>query len=182
KVGSIGTPVSLTEQRIMNPQTLEEVPLGQVGELWIKGPQIMVGYYQDPVASAATLVNGWLRTGDLAREDEEGYVFIVDRLKELIKTKGFQVAPAELEHALLAHPQIIDAAVVGLADAKLGEAPVAWVVLRSGAVLKEEEVIDFASQGLARYKRLRGVIFTEAIPRGASGKILRRVLKESAGG
>jgi acyl-CoA synthetase (AMP-forming)/AMP-acid ligase II len=178
KVGSIGTPVALTEQRISDPSTLEELPVGQVGELWIRGPQVMQGYYQDPQATAAALVDGWLRTGDLARQDQEGYVFIVDRLKELIKTKGFQVAPAELEHALLAHPDILDAAVVGLPHPDLGEAPVAHVVRRPGSALSEEETIAHAAQGLARYKRLNQVVFCEAIPRSASGKILRRVLKQ----
>ncbi len=178
KVGSIGTPVALTEQRIIDPTTLEELPVGQVGELWIRGPQVMGGYFRDPQASAAALVDGWLRTGDLARQDEEGYVFIVDRLKELIKTKGFQVAPAELEQALLAHPDILDAAVVGLPHPDLGEAPVAFVVRRPGGALGQEEVIAFAAQGLARYKRLSQVFFCQAIPRSASGKILRRVLKQ----
>ena len=114
KVGSIGTPVSLTEHRITRPhQLMKKLRDGEVGELWVRGPQVMKGYYKDQVATAETLIDGWLRTGDLAREDEDGHVYIVDRLKELIKCKGFQVAPAEIEHVLLGHEDILDAAVIG---------------------------------------------------------------------
>jgi 4-coumarate--CoA ligase len=140
----------------------------------------MKGYYNNPDATAQTVVNGWLRTGDLAWKDEEGYVFIVDRLKEVIKCKGLQVAPAEIEHILVGHPDIKDAAVVGEPHPEYGEVPVAYVVLRDKASLSPEAIIEYAAQGLAKYKRLAKVVFTEAIPRSPSGKILRRILKNSA--
>ncbi|MGO9116777.1 MAG: class I adenylate-forming enzyme family protein [Desulfomonilaceae bacterium] len=178
KVGSIGTPLSLTEHRVTDPISYEEVRTGEVGELWVRGPQIMKGYYNDETATAETLIDGWLRTGDLAREDEEGHIYIVDRLKELIKCKGFQVAPAEIEHILLGHEDIIDAAVIGESHLELGETPVAYVVRRDGSALSPEKIIEFAASGMAKYKRLSKVIFTEAIPRSPSGKILRRVIKE----
>ncbi|MGO8987945.1 MAG: class I adenylate-forming enzyme family protein [bacterium] len=180
KLGSIGLPLSLTEDRIVDPETGIELPTRKVGELCIRGPQVMKGYYNNPDATAQTVVNGWLRTGDLAWKDEEGYVFIVDRLKEVIKCKGFQVAPAEIEHILVGHPDIKDAAVVGEPHPEYGEVPVAYVVLRDKASLSPEAIIEYAAQGLAKYKRLARVIFTEAIPRSPSGKILRRILKNSA--
>lgn len=179
KVGSIGTPLSLTEHKIVAPESGEEVEIGEVGELWVRGPQVMTGYYNDPQATAHTLVDGWLRTGDLGRQDEDGYVYIVDRLKELIKCKGFQVAPAEIEHILLGHPDILDAAVIGEPHAVQGEVPVAYAVVRDGSKISPEALIEYAAAGMAKYKRLWRVVFTEAIPRSPSGKILRRVLKES---
>ncbi len=139
----------------------------------------MKGYFQDPEATALTLVDGWLRTGDLARIDDEGYVTIVDRLKELIKTKGFQVAPAEIEHILVGHPDIQDAAVIGEPHPDFGEVPVAYVVLRPGAALSPEAIVEYAADGVARYKRLARVVITDAIPRSLSGKVLRRVLKDA---
>jgi acyl-CoA synthetase (AMP-forming)/AMP-acid ligase II len=140
----------------------------------------MKGYYNNPEATAQTLVNGWLRTGDLAWKDEEGYVFIVDRLKEVIKCKGLQVAPAEIEDILIRHPDINDAAVVGEPHPEYGEVPVAYVVLRGMISLSAEDIIEYAAQGLAKYKRLVRVTFMDAIPRSPSGKILRRLLKNAA--
>ncbi|MBI4961769.1 MAG: AMP-binding protein [Desulfomonile tiedjei] len=179
KVGTIGTPLSLTEHKIVDPMTAEEVPQGETGELWVRGPQVMKGYYRDPEATAHALVDGWLRTGDLAREDEDGYVYIVDRLKELIKCKGFQVAPAEIEHVLHGHPDILDAAVIGEPHPELGEVPVAYVVIREGSALSPEMIIEYAATGMAKYKRLARVVLSESIPRSPSGKILRRVLKQT---
>jgi len=177
KVGTIGLPVSGTEDRIADPLTGAELPPHEVGELWVRGPQVMKGYYKDPEATAHTLAGGWLRTGDLGRKDEEGYVTIVDRLKELIKTKGFQVAPAEIEHILVGHPDIQDAAVIGEAHPDFGEVPVACVVLRPHATLSSGEIVEYAAHGMAKYKRLARVIITDSIPRSPSGKILRRILK-----
>jgi acyl-CoA synthetase (AMP-forming)/AMP-acid ligase II len=179
KVGSIGLPLANTEDRIADPLTGAELPSPEVGELWIRGPQVMKGYYRDPEATAETLVDGWLRTGDLAMKDGEGYVYIVDRLKELIKTKGFQVAPAEIEHVLVGHPDILDAAVIGEPHPEFGEVPVACVVLRPDASLSGEAIIGYAANDLAKYKRLARVVITDAIPRSPSGKILRRILKET---
>jgi acyl-CoA synthetase (AMP-forming)/AMP-acid ligase II len=179
KVGSIGLPLSLTKDKIVDPETGAELQPREVGELWIRGPQVMKGYYNNPEATAQTLVNGWLRTGDLAWKDEEGYVFIVDRLKEVIKCKGLQVAPAEIENILVSHPDIKDAAVIGETHPEYGEVPIAYVVLQEKASLSPEAIIEYAAQGLAKYKRLAKVVFTEMIPRSASGKVLRRLLKNS---
>ena len=177
KVGSIGLPLSLTEDRIVDPETGTELRPREIGELWVRGPQVMKGYYNNPEATAQALINGWLRTGDLAWKDEEGYVFIVDRLKEVIKCKGFQVPPAEIENVLVSHPDIRDAAVIGELHPEYGEVPVAYVVLQDKASLSQEAIIEYAAQGLAKYKRLAKVVFTETIPRSASGKVLRRLLK-----
>lgn len=179
KVGTIGLAVAGTEDKIVDPLTGTELPPHEVGELWVRGPQVMKGYYQDPEATSRTLSEGWLRTGDLGRKDEEGYVTIVDRLKELIKTKGLQVAPAEIEHVLVGHPDIQDAAVIGEPHPDFGEVPVAYVVLRPGADVSGEAIIEYAAQGMAKYKRLSRVIITDSVPRSPSGKILRRVLKSA---
>ncbi|MFH0787423.1 MAG: AMP-binding protein [Pseudomonadota bacterium] len=181
KVGTIGLPMANTEDKIVDPQTEKEVPSPEVGELWIRGPQVMKGYYQDPEATAQTLIDGWLRTGDLGKKDQEGYVTIVDRLKELIKTKGMQVAPVEIEHILVGHPDILDAAVIGEPHPSFGEVPLAYVVLRPESRLSPPAIIEYAAVGLAKYKRLNRVVITDAIPRSPSGKILRRVLKEALG-
>jgi len=179
KVGSIGLPLSLTEDKIVDPETGTELRPREIGELWVRGPQVMKGYYNNPEATAQTVINGWLRTGDLAWKDEEGYVFIVDRLKEVIKCKGFQVPPAEIENVLVSHPDIKDAAVIGEPHPEYGEVPVAYVVLQDKTNLSPEAIIEYAAQGLAKYKRLAKVVFTETIPRSASGKVLRRLLKNS---
>lgn len=179
KVGTIGLPLANTEDRIVDPLTGGELPSPEVGELWIRGPQVMKGYFRDPDATAQTLVGGWLRTGDLAMKDEEGYVTIVDRLKELIKTKGYQVAPAEIEHILVGHPDIRDAAVVGEFHPEFGEVPVAYVAPRHQVVVSAEAIIAYAAEGMAKYKRLARVVIVDAIPRSPSGKILRRVLRET---
>lgn len=177
KLGSIGLPLSLTEDKIVDPETGVELSSEEVGELWVRGPQVMRGYYNNPEVTAETLVGGWLRMGDLAWKDEEGYVHIVDRLKEVIKCKGFQVTPAEIEHILVGHPDIQDAAVIGEPHPEYGEVPIAYVVVRDGACRSPEEIIEYAAEGAAKYKRLAKVVFTERIPRSASGKILRRLLK-----
>jgi acyl-CoA synthetase (AMP-forming)/AMP-acid ligase II len=179
KNGSIGLPLPLTEDKIVDPETGRTLGPREVGELWVQGPQVMKGYYNDPEATAQAIVDGWLRTGDLAWKDEDGYVFIVDRLKEVIKCKGYQVAPAEIENILVSHPDIQDAAVVGVPHPEYGEVPIAYVVLQGKPVLSPEAIIEYAAQGLAKYKRLTKVVFTETIPRSPSGKVLRRLLKNS---
>jgi acyl-CoA synthetase (AMP-forming)/AMP-acid ligase II len=182
KAGSIGLCLANTEDKIIDPASWSELPVREVGELWVKGPQVMKGYYRDPEATNQTLIQGWLRTGDLGWKDEEGYVYIVDRLKELIKCKGFQVAPVEIEHILVGHPEIQDAAVVGERHPEFGEVPVAYVVLKKGSHLSAGAIIEYAAAGLAKYKRLARVVFVESIPRSPSGKILRRVLKNASWG
>ena len=176
--GSAGQALPLTQCRIIDTETGLDAAPGAVGELWVKGPQVMQGYLNNPVATAATLdADGWLRTGDIARIDDDGYLFIVDRLKELIKYKGFQVPPAELEALLQTHPSVADVAVVGLADEEAGELPMAFVVTRTGHEPDGAALQAFVAGHVASYKQIRAVRFIEAIPKSASGKILRRVLK-----
>jgi acyl-CoA synthetase (AMP-forming)/AMP-acid ligase II len=140
---------------------------------------VMKGYLNNAEATAATLDDdGWLRTGDIATIDDEGFVAIVDRLKELIKVKGFQVAPAELEALLLTHPAIVDAAVVGIPDEESGELPRAFVVLAPGAAVSDAEITDFMVQHVATYKVIHDVVVTDTIPKSPSGKILRRLLRD----
>ena len=151
--GSSGQAVPSTECRIVNPETLEDMPPGEEGELWVRGPQVMKGYLNTADATAQTLTpDGWLRTGDLAIIDADGFMFIRDRLKELIKFKGFQVAPAEVEAALIAHPGVVDAAVIGRPDEEAGEAPIAFVVRAPGSDVGEAELKAHCEGCLAHYK------------------------------
>jgi len=179
KPGSVGVTAPNTLSKIVDPVTSSEVRVGETGELCVQGPQMMKGYLNNPAATASTIdPEGWLHTGDIARVDEDGHVYIVDRLKELIKYKGFQVPPAELEALLLTHPAVADAAVVGLPDDEAGEIPVAHVVLKPGATATPEEIAAFVAERVAHYKQVRQVHIEEAIPKSASGKILRRVLRD----
>lgn len=176
--GSSGQAVPSTECRIVDPETLEDMPAGMEGELWVRGPQVMKGYLNNPEATAETMVKGgWLRTGDLAEIDEDGFMFIRDRLKELIKYKGFQVAPAEVEAALCALEGVTDAAVIGRPDPEAGEVPIAFVVTNGNI---EEDAIRAHCEGcLASYKRPENYRFVESVPKSASGKILRRELRDT---
>jgi acyl-CoA synthetase (AMP-forming)/AMP-acid ligase II len=176
KSGSIGPPVANTDCRILDLETGREVDANEIGEVWIRGPQVMSGYLHAPEASADVIRDGWLRTGDLAYADTDGYFFVVDRLKELIKYKGFPVAPAELEALLMDHPAVVDAAVVPSPDAEAGEIPKAFVVA-SGKVAPDE-LIAYVKDRVAPQKRIRAVEMIDAIPRSPSGKVLRRVLVE----
>ena len=175
--GSVGRLVPSTECRIVAVESGRDAAAGQPGEVWIRGPQVMKGYLNNAEATARTLDGeGWLRTGDIGIVDDEGYLTIVDRLKELIKVKGYQVAPAELEALLLKHPRVADVAVIPVKDDECGEVPKAIVVPRGD--LTADEVIAFVNTQVAHYKRIRHVAFSDAIPKSASGKILRRVLVE----
>ena len=175
--GKVGVLAPNTECRIVDPETGRDVGPGARGEVWLRGPQIMIGYLNNPNATAATLDGErWLRTGDIGCVDHEGYLTVVDRLKELIKVKGYQVAPAELESLLLEHPLIADVAVIPVVDADAGEVPKAVVVARGE--LTADEVIAFVHPRVAHYKRVRIVEFVDRIPKSPSGKILRRVLVE----
>lgn len=178
-LGSVGHLLCNQQAMIVDPDTLLSLPVGQVGEVWIKGPNVMKGYWKKPEATAATITaDGWLRTGDLGMVTPSGHYFIVDRLKELIKCKTFQVAPAELEELLLTHPEVADSAVLGVPEEGVGELPKAYVVLKPGSKATEEEIKNYVRSKVAPHKQLRGgVTFTSAIPKIASGKILRRVLK-----
>jgi acyl-CoA synthetase (AMP-forming)/AMP-acid ligase II len=175
--GSVGVLLSNTELRVVDPATGADLGRNQTGELVARGPQVMKGYLNNPKATADMLdPDGWLHTGDLGHVDDDGYVYVVDRVKELIKYKGLQVAPAELEAVLLAHPAIADAAVVRSPDEEAGEVPKAFVVARTP--LEAEEVMAFVAERVAPHKKVRRVEFVDEIPRALSGKILRRVLIE----
>jgi acyl-CoA synthetase (AMP-forming)/AMP-acid ligase II len=175
--GSIGALIPNTEARLVDPETGEDVAEGQEGEIWIRGPQVMRGYLNNAAATSETLVgDGWLRTGDIGRVDPDGFFYIVDRLKELIKYKGYQVPPAELEAVLVSHPKVKDAGVIGVPMDDGGEAPKACVVADDG--LDPDELIAYVSERVAPYKRIREIEFVDEIPKSASGKILRRVLRE----
>ena len=179
--GASGLAVPNTRCRIVSPETGADLPPGEEGELWIKGPQVMIDYLNNEQATKDTLTaDGWLKTGDVAIIDADGYMFVVDRLKELIKYKGFQVAPAELEATLVAHPQIQDAAVIGQHDEEAGEIPVAFVVCQDPAP-SQEEIQAYVGSQLSHYKQLHRVTFVETIPKSPSGKILRRLLRDSHG-
>ncbi len=177
KLSSVGVAVPNTEFRIVDVATHEDVPEGETGELWIRGPQVMKGYWNNPQATRDTLdEEGWLHTGDVARVDQDGYLYIVDRVKELIKYKGYQVAPAELEEILQGHPAVADVAVVPSPDEEAGEVPKAYVVLKPGLQAKAEELMAYVAERVAPYKKIRRVEFVDQIPKTLSGKILRREL------
>jgi acyl-CoA synthetase (AMP-forming)/AMP-acid ligase II len=174
---SVGPSAPNTECRLVDPATGHDCAQGERGELWIRGPQLMKGYFNNPEATAACMTeDGWFKTGDIAVVDALGWYKIVDRVKELIKYKGMQVAPAELEALLLGHPAIADAAVIPLPDPDAGEIPKAFVVLR--APLTANEVMAFVAERVSSYKKVRQVEFVDAIPKSPSGKILRRLLVE----
>jgi long-chain acyl-CoA synthetase len=180
KLDSVGISVSNQEQKIVDLETGErELEVGEVGELVIKGPHVMQGYWKSQEETARVLRDGWLSTGDIARIDAEGYVYIVDRKKEMIKYKGFSVAPAEVEAVLFQHEAVADCAVIGKPDAEAGEIPKALVRLRPGQEIAPDALMEFVGSRIAGYKRVREVEFVASIPKTASGKILRRVLIEA---
>ncbi|HYJ45128.1 MAG TPA: 4-coumarate--CoA ligase family protein [Pyrinomonadaceae bacterium] len=175
KPGSVGPVVSNTECKIVDLETGETVGCNREGEIYTRGPQVMKGYFNRAEATANSIdAEGWFRTGDIAYADEEGHFFIVDRAKELIKYKGFQVAPAELEAILLTHPAVMDAAVIPSPDEEAGEVPKAFVVLKAEAT--EQEIKEFVAGRVAPHKKVRRVEFIDQIPKSPSGKILRRLL------
>jgi len=184
--GSVGRLMADTEEMIVDVETGEtEVAPGEPGELLVRGPQVMKGYFNNPQATTETITaDGWLHTGDIVRADEDGYIWVLDRKKELIKYKGFQVPPAELEGLLLGHPAIADSAVIGVQDEESGEIPKAFVVIKEGQTTTAEEIMRFIAGQVATFKQIRQVQFVDSIPKNASGKILRRVLidQERGGG
>ncbi|WP_055710650.1 AMP-binding protein, partial [Streptomyces puniciscabiei] len=180
--GTVGRLIAGTEMRIVSLDDPDkDLGTGEAGEILIRGPQVMKGYLGRPDATAAMIdTDGWLHTGDVGHVDEGGWLFVVDRVKELIKYKGFQVAPAELEALLLTHPGIADAAVIGSCDDDGNEIPHAFVVPRADTAeeLTEKEIMLYVAERVAPYKRIRRVTFIDTVPRAASGKILRRELRE----
>ncbi|KAK4256965.1 hypothetical protein QN277_006618 [Acacia crassicarpa] len=175
--GSVGRLQNKFEAKIVDPVSGEALPPGNKGELWLRSPTIMKGYVGDEKATTETLDSeGWLKTGDLCYFDSEGFLYIVDRLKELIKYKAYQVAPAELELLLLSNPEIADAAVIPYPDEDAGQIPMAVVVRKSGSNISASEIMDFVAKQVAPYKKIRRLSFANSIPKSASGKILRREL------
>jgi len=178
---SIGQPMALTDCRVVDEHG-NEAACGQRGELVMRGPQFMLGYWKEPQATAAVLRDGWFWSGDVVTRDDQDFFCVVDRRKEMIKYKGYPVAPAEVEGVLLEHPAVRDCGVVGCPDPAAGEIPVAFVVLREGSVASDkmkEELSGFVAERLTHYKQPRVVRFLDAIPKTASGKILRRELRKS---
>ncbi|XP_067665299.1 uncharacterized protein [Haliotis asinina] len=180
RFGSVGVLLPGAECKIVDLETGKALPANREGELCVRGPSLMKGYLSNPVATRAMLTeDGWMKTGDVGYVDDDGFLFIVDRLKELIKYKGFQVAPAELEDVLLSHPAVADVGVIGIPDVEAGELPKAFVVMKSGSRTTEQELQDFVKSKVSGTKRLRGgVTFLQEIPKSASGKILRRILRD----
>lgn len=179
--GSIGHPVANTSIKIIDTEDPEGNHLGpnKTGELLIKGPQVMKGYLNKPEDTKNTFLNGWLRTGDLAYYNDEGMFFIADRIKELIKVNAFQVPPAELEDIIRDYPNIADAAVIGIPHPIHGEVPRAYVVVKPGTELDTKSLMSHVETKVARHKKLRGgVSVVDTIPKNASGKILRRQIKQ----
>jgi acyl-CoA synthetase (AMP-forming)/AMP-acid ligase II len=179
KAGSVGPTVPNAETAIVDPGTGEFLGLDVDGEVWVRGPGVMKGYLNNDAATAATIdADGWLHSGDVGHIDADGHLYVVDRIKELIKFKGFQVPPAELEALLLTHPAVADAAVIGAPDDEAGEIPSAFVVLKPGADATEADVMAFVANQVAHYKQVRKLTFVDAIPKSPSGKILRRILRD----
>ena len=175
--GSIGIPIPSTDARIVDVETGEtEMPVGESGELVIKGPQVMKGYLNMPEETAAALKDGWLHTGDVARMDEDGYFYIVDRKKDMIVASGYNVYPREVEEVLFEHPDVAEAVAIGIPDEYRGESVKAFVVKRPGATTKEDEVLAFCKERLAAYKAPKAVEFRDELPKSVVGKLLRRVL------
>jgi long-chain acyl-CoA synthetase len=183
KYGSIGLPIVGTEAKIVDVETgAKELDAGEVGELIVKGPQVMQGYWNRPQETARTLREWpdgrWLYTGDIARMDEEGYFYIVDRKKDLILSAGFKVYPREVEEVLYQHPKVLEAAAIGVSASTHGEKVKAFVVLRAGESATQAEIISFCKERLARYKVPRAVVFRDSLPKTPAGKVLRRALRE----
>jgi acyl-CoA synthetase (AMP-forming)/AMP-acid ligase II len=175
--GSVGLTLPNMESKLVDVATGATLPAGERGEICVRGPNVMRGYWNDPEATARTLdAEGWLHTGDVGHADADGYFYVVDRVKELIKYKGMQVAPAELEGLLLSHPAVADAAVIPSPDEEAGEVPKAFIVLRQPVA--PTELMDWVAARVAPHKKIRRLAVVDAIPKSASGKILRRVLVE----
>jgi long-chain acyl-CoA synthetase len=179
KFGSVGLPIVGTDSKIVDVETgAQELTPGEAGELLVRGPQVMTGYWNQPDETAQVLKDGWLYSGDIATVDEDGYVFIVDRKKDMILAAGFNVYPREVEEVLYQHPKVLEAAVIGLPDKVRGEKVTAYVVLKPGETATAPEIRAFCRERLARYKEPRAVHFRDELPKSMAGKVLRRALRE----
>ena len=178
KAGSVGKPALHTEIRIVDPAGTD-VGVDEVGELWVRGPNVTPGYWERPEANRESFTDGWLHTGDAARRDADGYVFIVDRWKDMYISGGENVYPAEVEQVLFHHPNVLDVAVIGVADDRWGEVGMAVIVPRDPAVADAGDYLAFCDDKLARFKIPKHVTITDELPRNAAGKVLKRDLKET---
>jgi long-chain acyl-CoA synthetase len=175
--GSIGAPLPGVEVRLVDADG-DDTLIGDAGELWVRGPNVFRGYWHEPEATASALTaDGWLRTGDIAIVDDDGNLFLVDRVKDLIIVSGFNVFPAEVEEVLIEHPAVDAVAVVGVPHPHSGEAVKAYVVLEPGRSAEEDDLIDWCAERLARYKCPTKVMFVDELPQGLAGKVLRRALR-----
>ncbi len=179
KAGTVGQPIENVEVKILDEEG-NELPPGEWGEICIKGPNVMLGYWNKPEATAKAIQNGWLRSGDIGVMDDEGYIRIVDRTKDMINVAGFKVFPAEVEHVLYRHPAVHEAAVIGVPDEIKGERVVAHIVLKPGHQATAEEFEAFCRERMANYKVPREFVFVDALPKSATGKVLKRVMREQA--
>ena len=181
KPGSIGPLIPNTESRVVDYATGDDVGPNVDGEVWIRGPQVMKGYLNNPQATAMTIdADGWLHTGDIGHADEDGYLFVVDRVKDMIIRGGLNVYPRDSEEVLHAHPGVLDVAVVGVADPDYGEEVEAFVVKMPGIPVTEEELLAFCRERLAKYKSPKRVTFLPDLPKNQVGKVLKRDLRELA--
>jgi fatty-acyl-CoA synthase len=180
KTACVGPAVPFLEVRIVDSRD-REVPRGETGEIICRGPNVMKGYYKDPEGTSEALRGGWLHTGDIGRMDEEGFIYIVDRKKDMIISGGENIYPREIEELLYHHPKIREAAVVGIPDPLWGESVKAFVVLKTGMSMSEEEVIEYCKARLASYKKPKVVVFADSLPRNPSGKVLKKLLRERQG-
>jgi fatty-acyl-CoA synthase len=180
KSGSVGKPQAFVDVRIVDKSGVD-VPSGEMGELLIKGPGVTPGYWQLPEVTGQSFEHGWLHSGDVARRDEDGYYYIVDRWKDMFISGGENVYPAEVENVLFSHPAVAEAAVIGVPDPKWGEVGRALIVVKPGQTLTEQEVLDFCQGRLAKYKIPKSVVFIAALPRNAAGKVLKTELRKQFG-
>jgi len=179
RVGSVGKALAGVDVRLVDEHG-DDVPAGDSGEIWVRGANVFRGYWNEPEATARVLTaDGWLRTGDIGVADDEGYLYLVDRAKDLIIVSGFNVFPAEVEEVLLEHPDVVEAGVVGVPHPHQGEAVKAFVVLRSGSSAHEDSLVAWCAERLARYKCPAKILFVDELPRNVSGKLLRRTLAEA---
>lgn len=179
KLGSVGTPIENVEMKVVNFDGMEVQP-GELGEIIIRGPNVMLGYWNRPTETAQVLKNGWFHTGDIGHMDEDGYFYVVDRLKDMINVSGFKVYPAEVENVLYQHPAVAECAVYGDPDPVKGEIVQASILLKAGLTVTEQDLIAFCSERMATYKVPCAVKFVDSIPKNATGKILKRLLREQA--